>query len=86
MWDISKRFDKYYFCKKYVTCWDFLGGPGVKTLGFHRRGLRFPTLVWKLRSRGPRGEAKKTPTSLTREYRTTQWNQRLGIYRDSDKN
>ena len=30
MWDISKRFDKYYFCKKYVTCWDFLGGPGVK--------------------------------------------------------
>ena len=32
MWDISKRFEKYYFYKKYITCWDFLGGPVVKDL------------------------------------------------------
>ena len=32
MWDIAKRFEKYYFYKKYITCWDFLGGPVVKDL------------------------------------------------------
>lgn len=30
MWDISKRFEKYYFYKKYVTCWDFLGGQWLR--------------------------------------------------------
>ena len=43
---------------KREQCWDFPGGPAVKTPHFHFQGVQARSLVWKLESHMPHGEAK----------------------------